>query len=242
LTALTTKQRAKVNAALCIIHDNGFDANAVVELSRAVMATGVPIHNAYERALTSFVTENPDTGPVISKMIALVEASDTATIAQYDSALSQYIETGDNAAMLALAPTIAADSIALAIQNGEITAEQAASGDLAGALGFEPGAVLVAAALPQPAPLPAPAADTVGLTDARAQAHDTSSQVSPVAGCGYVTPKGRAAEAAASYTGFVSVRPASYGLTPQSAYAAARASVVNGSRAIIDAPAEGSNA
>jgi hypothetical protein len=238
LTALNIKQRAKINAALCIIHDNGFDADAVVELSRAVMATGVPIHTAYERALTSFVTENPDTGPVISKMLALVEASDSATIAQYDSALSHYIETGDNAAMVALAPTIAADSIALAIQNGEITEAEAASGGLGLALGFDPGPVLLAAASPEPAPLPDPPASTLGLKDAPRATFDPSSQVSPVAGSGYVTPKGRAAEAAASYTGFVSARPASHGMTPEAAYAAARASVMNGSRAIIGATAE----
>jgi len=37
---LTTRQRTKVNAALCLIHDNGHDANAVIGLANAAMQVG----------------------------------------------------------------------------------------------------------------------------------------------------------------------------------------------------------
>ena len=36
---LTVKQRAKINAALCLIHDNGHDASAITAMARHMPIT-----------------------------------------------------------------------------------------------------------------------------------------------------------------------------------------------------------
>lgn len=146
MTALTVKQRAKVNAALCLIHDYGGDASAVSGLAVEMIAAGHNPRLSFEKALNTFARTNPELGEAIGKVTRLVEASSPATVAQYDQALSQYIDTGDNSGLTALAPTIAKDSIALAIHNGEMTEADAGEGGLEMALGFLPGPLLAAAA------------------------------------------------------------------------------------------------
>ena len=116
---LTVKQRAKINAALCLIHDNGHNANAITSMARNIIAGGVDPRSAYERALKTFADTNPTLLPSLSKIIGLVEASDDATVAKYDAALSSYIQTGDDSAVRALAPVIAQDMTTLASRSGE---------------------------------------------------------------------------------------------------------------------------
>lgn len=143
---LTTKQRTKVNAALCLIHDNGHDPNTVIKRANELKRGGLDPRSAYEQSINDFLATNPGLMPVISKVLRLVEASDESTVEKYDAALSTYVATGDDSSLNALAPTIAADSLALAMREGEITQEEADSGDLSKALGFEPGALLQEAA------------------------------------------------------------------------------------------------
>lgn len=145
MTALTIKQRAKVNAALCLIHDSGGDASAVSGLAAEMIAAGHQPRISFEKALNTYARTKPELGDAIGKMTRLVEASSPATVAMYDQALSQYIDTGDNSGLTALAPTIAADSIALAIHNGEMSEADAGAGGLEMALGFKPGPLLEAA-------------------------------------------------------------------------------------------------
>jgi hypothetical protein len=139
---LNARQRTKINAALCLIHDNGFDADSIIHVANELMKQGSDTRSAYEDALNAFIGEEPALLPVVSKMHRLVDASDDATVDQYDAALSEYVTTGDDSSVNALAPIIAEDSIALALKDGEITQEEADSGDLAKALGFEPGPAL----------------------------------------------------------------------------------------------------
>lgn len=168
MTALTIKQRAKVNAALCLIHDSGGDASAVSGLAAEMIAAGHQPRISYEKALNTFARTNRKLGDAIGKMTRLVEASSPATVAMYDQALSQYIDTGDNSGLTALAPTIAADSIALAIHNGEMTEADAGAGGLEMALGFKPGPVLEEAqsqtAPAPPSKQPTPAAPEIHYT------------------------------------------------------------------------------
>ena len=150
---LSTKQRTKINAALCLIHDNGYDAKAVIQLANQLKAGGLDTRSAYERSLNEYLASKTDLMPVVAKVLRLVEASDDGTVDQYDAALSEYVATGDDSGLSALAPTIAKDSLALAVRDGEITAEEASSGALSKALGFEPGALLLeAVATNDPAP------------------------------------------------------------------------------------------
>ena len=139
---LTARQRTKINAALCLIHDNGHDADAIIHVANTLMKQGADTRSAYEDALNAFVGEEPALLPVIAKVHRLVDASDDGTVDQYDAALSEYVDTGDDSSINALAPMIAEDSIALALKDGEITQEEADSGDLSKALGFEPGPAL----------------------------------------------------------------------------------------------------
>jgi len=220
LTNLTAKQRAKINAALCIIHDNDGDAQAVTALAHTIMATGHDARSSYEKALTSFAAENPELGAAIGKMTRLVEASSVSTVAAYDSALSDYIATGNNAGMLALAPMIAKDSIALAIVNGEMTEADVATGGLAQALGFEPSLILQQAHTANTAPA-APVAEAnpaIGLGDVPANGSSSSDQyVSMAPMGGHVTPKTQAAWARDGHVGCApTTGPATISLPAQS--------------------------
>ena len=239
MTALTTKQRAKVNAALCIIHDNGFDAEAVTQLARNIIATGRDARSAYEQALNTFIADNPEAGPAITGITRLVEASSPATIAQYDAALSHYIETGDGKGLEALAPTIAQDLMALAVHNGEVDAADVATHGLAAVdLGFTPGPLLVAASSPPKDDAHSDAVPGIRLPEAPPPpiTRDTGSQLSAVPGAGYVTTKAQAARI--HYSGFAPDAPALHGMTPNAAREAARAAA-SSKPSFIPAASEG---
>lgn len=116
---LTVRQRAKINAALCMIHDSGHDASTITALARGMMGGGMEPRLAYQRALNRFAESVPGMLPNLQRVVGLVEASDDATVAKYDVAISSYIETGDDTAMRSLAPIIAKDMTELANRNGQ---------------------------------------------------------------------------------------------------------------------------
>jgi hypothetical protein len=221
LTALTTKQRAKVNAALCIIHDQGLDVSSVTAAARSIMATGHDPKTAYERALNQFADSNPAVANALGKVTQLIEASCPETVAQYDHALSAYIETGDNSALVALAPTIAEDSVALAVRNGELSPEEAGAADTASLLGLA-GSEEVSGE-PQ-----------VAANEAQAAGFSQSGngpQVSLIGdGPGMIAPKAQRAWAETPYVGMVS-KPAPAGLSPAAAREAAKQAALGHSRA-----------
>ena len=156
MTALTNKQRVKVNAALAIIHSNGGNASAVTAHAKALQRSGHDARSGFETALNAAMATSPELSNEISKTIRLIEASDDATVAQYDSALTAYNHSGSDAQLKALAPMIARDSAALAIRNGETTQADIANGGLAAALGYEPDDAMAAAAMEAPAFTQAP--------------------------------------------------------------------------------------
>ena len=121
MNGLTQRQRVKVNAALSIIHDHGYNASAVSAWAREYRdKQGYPTAKAYERALNEFIGGQPGLADSLVKVTRLVQASDDATVASYDKALTTYIQTGDDSGITALADTIAQDSVALAVRHGEI--------------------------------------------------------------------------------------------------------------------------
>lgn len=133
---LSIKQRVKVNAALSLIYSQGYDAQTVVTWAREYVGMGHTDARAYQMALNEFAAGQPDIGNSLGKITRLVEASDVATVAKYDAALSEYISTGDDSALVALGPMIAQDSVALAVKNGELP-EGALTGEaIESALGF----------------------------------------------------------------------------------------------------------
>jgi hypothetical protein len=230
--SLTVKQRTKINAALCTIHDSGHDASAVTALARTIMATGVGPNTAYERALNTFADNNPAMLPVLSKIVRLVEASDVRTVAQYDAALSNYIATGDDSGLTALAPMIAEDMTALAIRNGEEPPEFDPE-LLQGAAPAEPQTSTFAFNT-EPAPETVAGRPVVG-RNADGQIVRTVSQLSLSQNVtGMVAPKAAREAGRNGYTGFAPT-PGPGANAPNFAAAkeAARAAVANGSRVII---------
>jgi hypothetical protein len=155
MTALTHKQRVKVNAALASIHAHGHDASAVTGLAKQLQASGHDARSSFEFALNRFADSNPDMGDMLGKITRLVEASDAATVHWYDQALGHYNQTGDDSGISALAPMIAQDSVALAIRSGEMSEADLATDGLETALGFAPSDAMVHAATAAPAPAPA---------------------------------------------------------------------------------------
>lgn len=235
---LTVKQRAKINAALCFIHDNGHDASTITAMARSTLSNGSDPRSAYEKALNAFADANPALLPALSKVVGLIEASDDATAAQYDIALSGYIQSGDDSAVRALAPMIAQDMAALAARRGEAAPE------------FSPEFQEAAAtALAQPvvehrtssfafdiqtAPETVAGRAVVGRDTDGSPMVRTTSQISMGGSVtGVVAPKARAAWQNAAYVGPQSATPAPHGLTVNGAREAARALAATGSRAII---------
>ena len=161
MTALTDKQRVKVNAALTIIHGHGYDPAPVSKIARDLIAIGHPARSAYEQALNTFAQSRPGIGGAIAKVAQLIEASDGPTVARYDDALSLYIQTGDNSGINALEAMIVADATALAIRSGESTADALAGFSIDDALGTAFDEMQERATAPEmmadPAPAPAPA-------------------------------------------------------------------------------------
>ena len=159
MTALTNKQRVKVNAALTIIHGHGYDPATVSQEARKLMAIGHPAASAYEQALNTFGQSRPGIGGAIAKVAQLIEASDGPTVARYDDALSLYIQTGDNSGITALESMIVADATALAIRAGETSADALAGLTIDDALGTAFDEMQERATTPEimadPAPVPA---------------------------------------------------------------------------------------
>jgi len=181
MTALTNKQRVKVNAAFAIIHGHGFNASIVGKEARVIMGTGHPAPTAYAMALNIFAQRQPGIGGSIDKVTRLIEASDDATVAQYDRALNQYIQTGDDSGISALQDMIVADSRTLAIRNGEGTEDTLAglTIDTALAVSHDEMQDMVD---PTPERVPAPAPNQTFAFNVTGQATAQPSAPSPMAG------------------------------------------------------------
>ena len=161
MTATATgRQLTTFDAVLTCISAAGYDPNAAIDAADAEIAAGVPVLTAYSRALNSYVADlPPETQGTIGKIAKLVAASDDATLAQYDAAISAYNDSDgtDETAIEALLPMMAQDGLALALKDGEITQADIDSGEgIAAALGYQPMPEQIAA-LQSPAPEAAPA-------------------------------------------------------------------------------------
>lgn len=145
---LASRDRAKVNAGLLLIHDEGLDPDEVTRLAQASMNTGTPPLQAYERAFEGFMTSRPQFRPALMRIGQLMDASDDRTIAGYNVALERYAETGDNAALEPITATVQQDLAELATRTGDA--------------GFVDGWGIVAdSAAPAPAPTPPAGAETL---------------------------------------------------------------------------------
>lgn len=122
---MNLKQQTKVHAALAYIYSEGLDAQSVIDAAQRLTHAGHDERRAYEQAINQFAQQHPEAGGVIAGVLRTVEASDPATIARYADALETYLTTDDMTKLDAAMETFAEDSLALAVQHGEMTAEQA---------------------------------------------------------------------------------------------------------------------
>lgn len=152
MAGLTQRQRVKVNAALSMIYAQGYDAQTVITWAKEYQRSGYDQKGAYQQALNEFIAGQPDLAPALGKITRLIEASDGATVSQYDQALSTYIQTGDDSAITALAPMIARDSVALAVKQGDLAAGDINAESVEAALGFGMADTFVEAAAQAVAP------------------------------------------------------------------------------------------
>ena len=236
MTALSTKQRAKMNAALAILHGQGHDVTALQGQARTHMAKGHSALQAYEAVIGGFLKANPDSAPAITRITALIGASDSNTVAQYDTALSTYIRTGDVGVIDALEPMIRADSAALAVKNGELSADDAAAGRVDwGAMGFTDPAPAPAAA-PQTFAFTGPTATTPNTAPADKQAGDGRHWAFTGGGTGVRSAKAEARFGAFPVPGAISQSPYA-GLAPAQIKEAMRADAA-APRGWVDRPTE----
>ncbi|MFC3441882.1 hypothetical protein ACFOKF_11950 [Sphingobium rhizovicinum] len=133
---LDARARTKVSAALSLIALHGHNPRTVQEVANQRIAAGQPANLAYTFALNAFADKVPAIRPMMEIALDLIQNSDDATIATYDKALAAFNETGDTAHLDAITPMILEDAKALAVQNGEVSAEDAAGWDIEDALGF----------------------------------------------------------------------------------------------------------
>jgi len=199
MPGLNQRQRVKINAALSLIYAHGYDAQSVVTWAREYQRKGMDLRASYQQALNEFIVGQPDLAPTITKVNRLIEHSDVPTVAKYEQAINAYIETGDDTAIDALGPMIAADSVALAQQLGEITGGVSAE-NVEAALGFAMAENHVQAAA-QPAPTE-PAREFAWNTSGRPQDTEAAaSQVSPFGAGGRMRSTDQAKWAAAPFLG-----------------------------------------
>ena len=116
---LSSRDRAKVNGALCMIRDAGHNADAITGVALSIINTGTPIKLAYQRALDKFVEQIPAFRAPLQRLGQLVDASDIPTVASYNVALSRYIETGDASDMQPIMATVTRDAAVMAARTGD---------------------------------------------------------------------------------------------------------------------------
>lgn len=138
---MTYQQRVKVKAALSMIALHGHNPRPVQANAKEYMAKGVPAPEAYTLALNAFAARIPAMRQSLEVTLQLVGASDEATLAQYDAAMTAYNETGDASHFDALVPMIVEDAKALAIRNGEVSEQDALYWDIQSALGLDEDAI-----------------------------------------------------------------------------------------------------
>lgn len=146
--SLNNRQRVKVNAALALIALHGHNPRPVQKAAKESMGKGIPAPEAYTLALNAFAGRVPAMRQSLEIAIQLVGASDEATVAQYDKAITAYNQTGDESHFDAITPMIVEDAKALAIRNGDVTAEDALYWDVQAALGIDETAISAAPDMP----------------------------------------------------------------------------------------------
>ena len=145
---LSSRDRAKVNAGLLLLHDEGHDPDAVTRIAQASIDIGTPAVKAYERAFERFMQSHPGFRAPLMRVGQLMDASDSRTIAGYNVALEKYAETGDAAALEPVTATLQTDLAELATRTGDA--------------GFVDGWGAVVES-PSPSPAPALGAETLNM-------------------------------------------------------------------------------
>ncbi|RYF50147.1 MAG: hypothetical protein EOO38_06325, partial [Cytophagaceae bacterium] len=135
MTALTSRQAIKVKAALSLIAVHGHNPRTVQKQAQDEMAKGYPANIAYKNAIDGFIARVPAMGNTLHTAVDLIQASDEATVALYDKALTAYNDSGDENHLDNLAPMILEDAKALAISKGEVSEADAANWTIDDALG-----------------------------------------------------------------------------------------------------------
>lgn len=135
MTALTSRQAIKVKAALSLIAVHGHNPRTVQKQAQDAMAKGYPANIAYKNAIDGFIARVPAMGNTLHTAVDLIQASDEATVALYDKALTAYNDSGDESHLDNLAPMILEDAKALAVSKGEVSEADAANWTIDDALG-----------------------------------------------------------------------------------------------------------
>lgn len=134
------------------------------QAANAAIAKGAAPADAYSDALEAFAKSTPAIRETLATILELIQNSDEPTLAQYDQALNEFNQTGDNSALEALGPLIVDDFKALIVAKGLATADDVAGydWDITDALAFDTGAVAAEPWDPTPAEFNAPAATAEG--------------------------------------------------------------------------------
>ena len=107
------------NAALCLVHESGYNVGTINREVQLALSAGFPVKKAYQRALNKFTEATPDMLEPLRNVTQLIQASDDNTVAHYNVALSHYIETGDSSAIDSLSDVVAQDFATLTARNEE---------------------------------------------------------------------------------------------------------------------------
>ena len=114
--------QTKIRAALAWVRDKHGpeDVQHLVGMARQMRSQGAPELEAWNYALKRLEEADPALSEKIAKSFDLLDASDDATVARYEAALTQYLDNGDQSGLLEMRPDIARDDAALSLRNGEL--------------------------------------------------------------------------------------------------------------------------
>jgi len=124
--SLSKVQQTKIRAALAWVRDKHGpeDVQHLIGMARQMTAQGAPERAAWNFAMDQLHHADPDLSEKIAQSFNLLDASDDATVTRYEGALTEYLDSGDQSALLDVRPDIARDDATLDFRNGVISKQE----------------------------------------------------------------------------------------------------------------------
>jgi len=119
VSRLSKRERATTAAALLELRTLGVDPGEVTNTAATLIRMGTPDGKAYQRAFGKLLEARPSLRAPLQRIETLIERSDLPTVARYNTALTNYMATGDEGHLRSIAATVSTDMAQLAQETGD---------------------------------------------------------------------------------------------------------------------------